>query len=505
MAAAYLAQWMLPVAAQWFLLEQPDQEPFVPFVQVALTLPIALLAIPVGVIADRVDRRRLVLGVQVGVLCVEVVMVWLSETGGLNPWVLLALLAALACGIAGTYTPLSAMVPDLVRREAIPEASALLTIATNSTRVIGPAVAGLIITLNGVNTAFAATIPATLLLVCVLLRMPSPVERPPSYERWLAAAWSGIRFGRHSPQVVKLLLRNFWFTTGIMGLLSLLPVVATQHHANSAQLGGVLAAQGLGAVLGAMTLSRLNSRIHPNGVVGAGFIVGAFAVVLAVFSSNLPELGGAVMLAGWAWTTSLATVQGEMQLYLPAWVRARGLSLLVVATFAGQASGAALSGWIVNAFSVHAALVVAAIILFAGGAQGAILPLKDLRHLDRSAVHGWTGPEMVVPTGEQDRRLQVRLRYEIPQSARGDYLSTMVSLRRIRLRSGARKWQLLECSDQPGVFYEEYLEPSGHEHAEHLRSRSIASDLEVAARVEAMSLSPVSVEYAFRVEFSRLT
>lgn len=502
-AVAYLAQWMLPVVAQWFLLARAGGEAFVPFVQVALTLPVALLTIPVGVMADRVDRRQLVLFVQVAVLLVEALLVWLAYADALSPWILLALLAALACGIAGTYTPLTAMVPDLVPRESIAEASALLTIATNSTRVIGPAVAGLILVLGGVDLALAATLPATAMLLWVLARMPSRSAAEPSYERWLSAAWSGIRYVRHSPQALKLMLRSLWFTAGIMAMLSPLPVLAAQRDANAVQLGAILAAQGAGAVVGALTLPYLCRRWHSNLVVGSGFGVGAAASGLAFAAPDLAGLGAAAALAGWAWTTTLATIQGEMQLYLPAWVRARGLSVLLVSTFVGQALGASLSGWVAHAFTATNTLVLAVLILLVGAGMGWFYPLRDLRHLDRSMVQGWAGSEILVPVGEADRRLQVRVRYDIALADRTEFLALMSTLRRIRLRVGARRWHLLEDPDRSGVFYEEYLQPSGPEYAESLRTRSIASDQDVVITAAALSRIPVTVEYALRVEFHR--
>lgn len=504
-AAAYLAQWMLPVTAQWFLLSRPRGESLVPLVQVALTLPMALLAIPAGVVADRVDRRRLVVAVQVVVLIVEAGLVVLALTGGLAPWSLLALLAVLACGIVATFTSLSSMVPDLVRIESIPAASALLTIATNATRVIGPALAGFMLALSSVGVAFAAAIPATVLLLVVLTRMPTPTSFDQAHDRWLHAARDGIQFVRHSPQALKLMLRSFCFTAGIMGLLSLLPLLATRLGASSGELGTILAMQGVGAVLGALTLSHLSRVALPNRIVAVGFTAATAASGLAAEATSLLVLTVSVILAGWAWTTVLATVQAGMQQYLPGWVRARGLSLLLVATFAGQALGAWVLGWVGNTVSLTWTLIAAAVVLFAGAVLAIVLPLKDLHHLDRSAVRGWSTPELVVAAAEEDtRQLQVRVRYEVPPDNQPEFFQTMASLRRIRLRTGARRWQLLEDSEMPGVFYEEFTVGSWSEHEQQVEARAVASDRSIEMRARALATtSEPSIHYFLKVNVTR--
>ena len=500
LAAAYLAQWMLPVTAQWFLVSWSGGRSLVPLVQVSLTLPMALLAVPAGVVADRVDRRRLVIAVQVVVLFVEAGLVSLALTGRLTPWSLLALLAVLACGMIATFTSLTSMVPSLVGARAIPAASALLTIATNATRVMGPAVAGLILAVSSVGVAFAAAIPATSLLLVALARMPAPTSFGHAHERWLQAAWGGIRFVRHSPQALKLVLRTFCFTVGIMGLLSLLPLLATRLGATSGQLGAILAMQGLGAVLGAVTLPRLHRVALPNRIVAIGFTTATAASMLAVEATSLSVLAASVILAGWSWTTVLVTVQAGMQMYLPDWVRARGLSILLVATFAGQAVGAFALGWGASALTLTWTLTAAAVLLFAGALLAILAPLKDLHDLDRSAVRGWINPEIVVAAADDTREVQVRVRYEVSRENQPDFLETMVSLRRIRLRTGAHRWQLLEDSEAPGVFYEEFMVPSWTQREQQIEVRAVASDRSVELRAHDLASSEPSIRYFFRMD-----
>jgi predicted MFS family arabinose efflux permease len=424
----------------------------------------------------------------------------LTLSGSLQPWSLFTLLAVMATGIVTTFNSLSSMVPDLVETKAIPAASALLTVATNATRVIGPAVAGLILAAASIGVAFAAAIPATALLLVVLTRLKTPsAAGDRADEGWLAAAAVGVRYVRHSPQALKLIIRTFWFTTGVMAMLAMLPVLATRLGADPTALGLVLAAQGVGAVMGAFTLSRLTRKAAPNLIVAVGLLVAAAGLGLGTVATNLVMLGIATVLAGWAWTTVLATNQAGMQMYLPAWVRARGLSVMMIATFAGQAIGSALSGWVATVTSLTWMLGIAAVFMLGGVALAFLMPLKNLDHVDRSAVPGWVETEFVLTPQEAKRPLQVRVRYDIPFSREGEFLDVMAHLRLIRLRTGARRWQLLTDPEADGRYYEEYMVASWTDHEMQIRMRGTAHDRETEARAKKMSREEPVTTYSFRM------
>ncbi|WP_248492074.1 MFS transporter [Tsukamurella sp. PLM1] len=498
-AAAYLAQWMLPVAAQWFLVRRPGGEALVPVVAVVSTLPMALMAIPVGVLADRVDRRKLVMAVQSLVLLAEAVLVGLSLSGRLQPWSLFVLLAIMSIGIVTTFNSLSSMVPDLVEKEMIPAASALLTIATNATRVIGPALAGFILAATSVGMAFAAAIPATALLLIVLSRLKSPPVTDQGDEGLLAAAAVGVRYVRVSPQARKLVIRTFWFTAAVTSMLAVLPILATDLGATATGLGLVLAAQGVGAVLGALTLPRMTARFRQNTVVAVGFFVAAVGLGVGAAAPGLVVLGIATTLVGWAWTTVLATDQAAMQMYLPAWVRARGLSVMMIATFSGQALGAALFGWISGVWSPTGMLAIATAVMLAGVCLAFVLPLKDLDHVDRSAVQGWVSTEFVLSPQEARRPVQVSVQYDVTDIDRALFMRRMVELRIIRLRTGARRWQLLADPDVEGRYHEQYMVRSWLEHEMQIRMRGTVHDAGVRDAIAALCRAQPITSYSFRV------
>jgi MFS family permease len=315
----------------------------------------------------------------------------------------------------------------------------------------------------------------------------------------MPAVRSGFRFARHSPQVLKIVLRGLWFTMGIVGLISLLPLLAAGLGAGSADLGLLLAAQGVGAVVGALSLPRLRRYASANRIVAAGFLSAGCAVLASGLATNLLVLGVAVFVSGWAWTGTLATLTAGMQLYLPAWVRARGIAMLLTSIYAGQAVGAVGLGWIATSVGLTWALEVAAVILI-GGALLAMWPLKDLSHVDRSAVFGWSAPELVINPNEIGGQVQVRITYTILKAAEREFLTAMHFLRRVRLRTGATRWQLLKDADANHVFIEEFTVSSWAEYQHQRQDRSVASDLALEHAVAELSVEPASTVYLFRVE-----
>ena len=191
-----------------------------------------------------------------------------------------------------------------------------------------------------------------------------------------------------------------------------------------------------------------------------------------------------------------------MQMYLPAWVRARGLAVMLVANFAGQAIGAAALGWIASATSLSWALLIAAFVLIAGAVFGYRWPMQDLAHLDRSAVGPWIGPEIVLSAGaERSRQLMVRIEYDICEDASDEFAIAMASVRRIRLRTGGRHWRLSEAAGLPGRYYEEFVVASWDDHRQQM-GRLVASDREFEERVWSMAVAPPITHYALRVDVS---
>ena len=210
--ASMIGTWMQTVGAQWLLVAAPNAATLVALVQTAAMAPTLLLALPAGALADIVDRRRLLIGLQAFQLLVGAVLVTLTLIGRLGPATLLGLTFLLGCGQALTVPGYQALVQDLVPRAQLRSAAALNGVAMNLARAVGPAVAGLLIARVGVAAVFAlnaATFAAFALVLAGLPRGASTEKMLP--ERFAGALIAGARYVRHAPPVRRMLLRILLF------------------------------------------------------------------------------------------------------------------------------------------------------------------------------------------------------------------------------------------------------------------------------------------------------
>ena len=376
---------MQTVGAQWLLVDAPDAAALVALVQATTTLPVMLLALAGGVLADAFDRRRLLVAVQAYFGVVGGVLAALTAAGGMPPALLLAFTFALGAGVALQLPAWGATIPELVPRPQLRAASRLDLVNLNLSRAVGPALAGLVIArLGGVPVVFALNAASVLVLAVALLRWrrpAHPTERPP--ERFVPALRAGGRYVWHAPAVRRLLLRAVLFVLPAAALWALLPLVASRRLGLAADGYGVLfGAVGAGAIAGALLLGRVQARLATNGTLalGGGLYAGALAAVALL--PGFPATLAALLVAGLAWMTVTSTLQAELQLVLPAWVRARGLSIYTLTFMGAQTAGALLWGLAASRAGLQPAVLLAAGVLLAGVIASAFWRVPETGHLD---------------------------------------------------------------------------------------------------------------------------
>jgi MFS family permease len=338
--ASNIGTWMQTVGAQWLLVEQSGSDTLVAVVQTASTLPIVLLALPSGALADTLDRRRLLIAVQGFLVAVGALLTVLTLTGRMPPSLLLTLTFGLGAGQALTAPAWQAVIPELVPRPQLPSASALGAISMNLARAVGPAVAGVLIARTGPGVVFGLNTLTFAFFVLVLWRWHPPLaDYATDPERFGPALRAGGRYVRHAPVVRRILLRVALFLVPGSALWALLPLVASRRLGlGSGGYGILLGAVGAGAVAGAVLLPRLRARWSENRLqLVAGVAFAAVLVVLALVRDELLILI-ALLPAGVAWVLVLSNVNAAMQLFLPNWVRARGLAIYQM-VFAGAQAG----------------------------------------------------------------------------------------------------------------------------------------------------------------------
>ncbi len=475
---ASLSVWMQIVGAQWLLVDEPDAETLVALVQTASTLPIMLLALPFGVLADLVDRRRLLIAAHATIAVLAGLLAASAVAGAASAPVLLSLLFLMNCGQALAAPTTQALQPELVPREQIPSVAALNSISLNVGRAVGPAIAGALVALSGPELVFSLNALSRGGIVLVLLAWRRPMTpRQVPRERLLAAMRSGGRFVRAAPSVRRIMVRTVLFAFPGAALWALLPVVAREQLAQGATgYGMMLGALGIGAVLGAVGLPRLEHVNATQRLALSSTLFGLATLVIAVVP-NLAFALATLVAGGFAWMLSTSTLSSTMQLLLPAWVRARGLSMYLLVFMGGQAVGSIFWGFLAGSTGLLSALAVASGLLLISSLTTWWLPIRnDVSRLDLSPAAGWVEPQLALPPGLNDGPVVVMRSYDVPSDDVRDFVESMTLVGRARRRTGAVRWQLYRDIGHVDRYVEAFVVSSWAEHLHQMRTRQTAQD-----------------------------
>ncbi|PWR05469.1 MFS transporter [Micromonospora acroterricola] len=487
--AANIGTWMQTVGAQWLLIHHSNASTLVALVQTASLLPVLLLALPAGVLADSFDRRHLLISVQLFLVAVAVALTLLTLTDRMPPALLLTLTFAFGVGQALTLPAWAAVIPELVPQDQLRSASALGSISVNVARAIGPAVAGVLIARTGVAPVFALNAVAFLIFVYALARWrPGNTRAVEVPERFTAALRAGGRYVRHSPTVRRLLRRAMVFVVPASAVWALLPLVADRRLGlGSGGYGLLLAALGVGAVAGGLLLAMIRDRLSANQLL---FIAGVlFTVALAVVGTvrAVPLVLVALLPAGLAWVTVLANVNAEMQLFLPSWVRARGLAVYQVFFAGGQAVGALVWGLVADLAGLVTAFLAAAALMLVGTVTSRIWPLPDLRAVNRDPATYWPRLHLAHEPDPRVGPVLVTVQYTVRPECTQPFLAAMDLVRGARQRTGAMRWGLFRPAETTDRFVEVYLVPSWDEHLRQHGGRLTGEDRQAEERARELT------------------
>jgi MFS family permease len=476
---ANLCMWMNDVAAAWLMTSMTTSPIWVALVQAASTLPVFLLGLPSGAMADIVDRRRYLIVTQFWGAAVALVLCLTILYGTLSPPLLLALVLANGVGLAMRWPVYSALIPALVPRHQLPAALGLNGIAMNASRIFGPLVAGTLIASVGSRYVFMLNAVLSVISGIILIRwrrehVPSPLGR----ERLLGAMRVGVQFVRQSSRLRGILLRVALFFFHSAALMALLPLVARGLHGGDAGTFTVLlASMGAGAIIAVLLLPRLRLLIFGDRLVLTGTAVQAAVTVTMAFAPNLYVGVPAMLLAGMVWITTVNSLSVRAQMALPDWVRARGMSIYQMAIMGGSALGAGVWGQIATLSSVPVALMCAA-------ASGIVVMLVAQRLVPDHGIEEDLTPsrEFKAPVADVAPgagRVHLSIEYRIDPANAVPFRELMQESRRSRLRQGALSWELLRDISDPTRYVEQIVDESW---TEHLRRFDRVTAADVALR-----------------------
>ncbi|MGC1478753.1 MAG: MFS transporter, partial [Terriglobales bacterium] len=361
---SYTGTWMQNVGAGW-LMTQMTLNPFmIGLVQAAGALPVFLVILPAGALADLVDRRRFLLLTQGWMVLASATLGILTLTSCVGPWVLLLFTFLLGLGSVMNDPAWQAITPELVPAKQHASAVALNSAGFNVARAVGPALGGLIVAAVGCGTTFLLNSFSFLGVILFLYRWKRPVEIQPKTQRVWSAIGDGLSYVRESGLAKSVLLRTGTFSVAAVAMLALLPIIARPFGALG--YGVLLGCFGLGALLGALALPRLREKLSVDGVVGASIVIFAAMTFAAGRAETFALLCAVMLVAGAAWIGILACLNVAAQTMCPAYVRARALSCYLLVLQGGMAIGATLWGALAKKIGVPDALGAAAVALALG-------------------------------------------------------------------------------------------------------------------------------------------
>lgn len=489
--AANLSMFMNDVAAAWLMTSLTTSPVMVALVQTASTLPVLLLGLPSGALADIVNRKHVFLGTQLWIALNAIALCGAALADALTPALLLLLTFGNGIGLAMRWPVYAALVPQIVPRAELPQAMALNGVAMNVSRMVGPVLAGALLAATGGAGVFALNAVIALVCAVVLLRWQAPQVQARALpgERFVGAMRVGIQYVTQSPPMRTILLRIFLFFLMSSAMVALLPLVARDLGGGAGTFTLLLAAMGGGAVLAVMFLPRLRVLVSRDRLVRDATLLQAAAMLAIGVAPSVWIALPAMVAGGAAWITAANTMTVAAQLALPDWVRARGMSIYQMALMGGSALGAAWWGKVAGWSSVHISL------MGAGAAAVAMVLLLSRRKIgadgevDLTPTQLLREPEPAWEVGHDQGPVLVTVEYRIDPALAEAFRAVMRESRANRLQKGALSWGLFHDVAEPERYLEYFVDESW---ADHLRrfDRLTAADLELRQRRHAFHTGP---------------
>ncbi|MEM6051976.1 MFS transporter [Erwinia sp. P7711] len=478
-----IGSWMNDVGVNWSMLTLSADPLSVAMVQAASSLPMFLFALPSGVMADIVDRRKYLLFSQIWVFIAAAALALLSFTGQVTPLVLLIAAFLLSTGAAMSSPPFQAIVPDLVSKAELGPAIALNSLGINISRAIGPALGGLIMIFAGPWLVFLLNAVSVLGVAWVLYRWkaePAVQRLPP--EHFFSAVRAGLRYVHAAPVLRNVLVRTVaFFVFGSAGW-ALLPLVARRELGlGPGGYGIMLACIGVGAICGAIMLPRLRKRFNPDRLMVLASLLFAITLLALAFVRHFWLLNAFEFFTGFSWIAVLSTLNLGAQRSAAKWVKARALAVYLTVFFGSMTIGSAVWGQLASHYGIPVSLGVAALgmVLACATVFRWRLDLDPDLNLDLSSsnqpvpaleIHHDRGPVMVT------------CEYLIREDDAHGFTLCMQDMRRVRKRGGAINWSVYEDILQPGIFVETFIVGSWMEHLRQ-QDRYTMNDQKIQNRV----------------------
>ncbi len=494
-------QLILGVGAAWEMTRLSNSPAMVALVQTALMLPLMLVAVPAGALADMFDKRKIAMtGLGIAMIGSALLSV-LALLGYTTPWLLLGFCSLIGGGVALYGPAWQASIREQVAAEQLPAAVALGSLSYNVARSFGPAIGGLIVLAAGAQAAFAVNASCYLPLILAfffwqLKHLPSRL--PP--ERIDRAIVSGARYALHAPSVRTVLVRSFAFGLSGASTAALAPLIArTLLGGDASTFGLLLGASGVGAVAGALLTQQAADTFGTERAVKLFAIVAGVCIIATGFSTSIILTCVLLFIAGGTNILTIGLLNISVQMSVPRWVTARALSLFSSALTGGIAIGAVAWGAVASAKGVEVALVASGGALLLTPLLGFVFPLPEASSDGVELVEIGNEPEVALALTLRSGPISIAIDYRVDPGQAREFYDAMRAVQRMRLRNGGFNWSISRDIGDEELWTERYHCPTWGDYLR-MRNRFTQADREAQALANAFILGGEGIAVRRRLE-----
>ncbi len=480
---------MHDVGAAWLMTSLAPTALMISLIQTASTLPMALLALPAGALADIFDRKRLILTTVICRLIVSAGLGLLVVFGYVTPFILLA--ATFVLGFTGAIgmPAWQSILPDIVSREEVPEAITLNAVSFNMARGVGPAIGGAVVAAVGSGGTFLLNAASLVWIANVIKSWKRRIVRSTlPEEELISAIRTGIRYVRNSSEVKSALIHTVAFVVCGSAMWSLLPVVAKQGLGLSASgYGMLLGLFGVGSIFIAALLSKIRKNFVLSHLNLGSAILFSFVLFAMAYGKSIVLLSFAMLIAGASWLSFLSSLMASLQSVTPSWVLGRVISVHTLVFFGSQAAGSALWGFAADFAGLPFALTCAGAVLIASLAFTYRYKLVIGENLDLTPYRDMTITPIHSRRMSDEGLILVAIDYTIDPKKARKFIRAMAQMKAIRRKYGAIRWTLFRDVGDQGHYRESFVVESWLEHLRQ-HERFTVTDQTVLEKVNSFAL-----------------
>lgn len=479
-----MGSWMHQVADGWLMTTLSPDPVLVSLIQVLTTMPMFMLALPAGALADLFDRRRYLIFTQTWMLLASALMSVLTWAHWMTPELLLATTFIMSLGVALNSPGWHSVTPEVVAREDLSNAVALNGMALNGARALGPALAGGVLLWFGADVCFALNALSFLAVIVVLMRWKRQVnESELPRESFFPAMRGGVRHVRHSPWLRTVLIRAPLFLLSTSSLWALIPILSRESYGmGPPQYGALLAIFGIGATIGALqVLPRLRGRWRLDNIVTLFWVVFALCLIGLGLGNDFWQAAGCLFVGGLSWLCVLSNFHFVVQSSAPAWVQGRAMSIYLLFFFGAASAGSALWGYTARHFGLREAFLAAGGTLILSASSRFIAPLFSAEGHNLDPSKAWEDPHVNAAIPLDHGPVMVVVEYQIDLEQAAEFREALEKLRIFRYQNGVVQWGFFVDIADPHIYKEVYFEESWGAHLRH-HERVTSFETQVASK-----------------------